>query len=78
MTATETSHDSCSTARFLKGSVASVKIREVDQVVVPLSEKAERLGNGVRLSMSEATAKTIYESDTELTTSSAIKKFPGF
>ena len=77
MIATETGHDSCLATLYFKDSVAALQVCETEQIVLPATEKAENLGFGVWLITSATTAYTLFESDTESTTSSGIVKYPG-
>ena len=77
MIATETGHDSCLATLYFKDSVAALQVCETEQIVLPATEKAENLGYGVWLITSATTAYTLFESDTESTTSSGIVKYPG-
>ena len=78
MIATETGHDSCLATLYFKDSVAALQVCETEQTVLPATEKAENLGFGVWLITSATTAYTLFESDTESTTSSGIVKYPGY
>ena len=77
MIATETCHDSCLATLYFKDSVAALQVCETEQIVLPATEKAENFGFGVWLITSATTAYTLFESDTESTTSSANVKYPG-
>ena len=77
MIATETGHDSCLATLYFKNSVSALQVCETEQIVLPATEKAENLGYGVWLMTSATTAYTLFESDTESTTSSGIVKYPG-
>ena len=77
MIATETGHDSCLATLYFKDSVSALQVCETEQIVLPATEKAENLGYGVWLITSATTAYTLFESDTESTTSSGIVKYPG-
>ena len=77
MIATEASHDSCLATLCFKDSVAELQVCETEQIVLPATEKAENLGYGVWLITSATTAYTLFESDTESTTSSGNVKYAG-
>ena len=77
MIATETSHDSCLASLYFKDSVEALTVCETEQIVLSATEKAENLGYGVWLITSATTAYTLFESDTESTSSSGIVKYPG-
>ena len=77
MIATERGHDSCLATLYFKDSVAALQVCEAEQIVLPAMEKAETLGYGVWLITSATTAYTLFESDTESTTSSGIVEYPG-
>ena len=77
MIATETGHDSCLAMLYFKDSVAALQVCKAEQIVLPATEKAENLVFGVWLLTSATTAYTLFESDTESTTSSGVVKYPG-
>ena len=77
MIATETGHYSCLATLYFEDSVAALQVCEIEQIVLPATEKAENLGYGVWLITSATTAYTLFESDTESTTSSGIVHYPG-
>ena len=76
MIATETSHDSCLATLYFKDSMAALRVCETEQIVLPATEKVEKLGHRVWLITSPTTAYNLFESDTESTTSSGIVKYP--
>ena len=76
MIATEAGHESCLANLYFKDSVEALQTCETEQIL-PSTEKAENLGYGAWLITSASTACTLYESDTESTTSSGITKYPG-
>ena len=78
MIATETGHVSCLATLYFKDSVAACQVCKTEQIVLPATEKTENLGYGVWLITSVTTVYTLFESDTESTTSSAIVKCPGW
>ena len=75
--ATETSFDSCLATLYLNDSVAELEFCEMEQVVLPATEKAETLGYGVWLVRSSTTAYISCESDTQSTITSCVVKHPG-
>ena len=77
MIATETSHDSCLATLYFKDSMAALQVCETEQIVLPATEKAEKLGHGVWLITSPTSAYNLFESGTESTKSSGIVKYPG-
>ena len=58
MIATETGHDSCLATLYIKDSVAALQVCETEQIVLPATGKAEKLGYGVWLITSATTAYT--------------------
>ena len=77
MIATEAGHESFLATLYFKESVEALQTCDTAQIISPSTEKAENLGYGAWLVPSATTAYTLYESDTESTTSSGIVKYPG-
>ena len=75
--ATESGHYSCLATFYFKDSVEALQICETEQIILRSTEKAENLGYGAWLITSATTAYTLYESDTDSTTSAGIIKYPG-
>ena len=77
MIATESGHESCQATLYFKDSVQALQICGTEQINLPSKERAEKLGYGLWVFTSATTAHTLYESDTESTTSSSIINYPG-
>ena len=75
--ATESSHESRLATLYFTDSVEALQICETEQIILPSTEKAENLGYGAWLITSATTAYTLYESDTDSTTSAGIIKYAG-
>ena len=77
MIVTESGYESCLATLYFKDGNEVLHICETEPLNLPSKEKAENLGYGAWLMTSAMTAFTLYDSDTDSTTSTGRNRCPG-